>query len=99
MDETAAAMVAEIEAIIEHNARCLGEAPDVGVHVLRDGRVRVYDLEAGWRKQPYREYRTLQRALNAAEIARDRAARAARLIEGGVDKLTAVATVTRDYAA
>lgn len=66
---------ADIEAVIAENAVLLGEEPTIAVHVLKDGRVRVYDIGLGWRRQGYREYRSLMRAYDAALVANERAKR------------------------
>lgn len=82
--------VADIEAIIAENATLLGEAPTIAVHVLRDGRVRVYDIATGWRSKPYREYVSLAGAHWAAVESNKRAHRVAELVATGVPPGTAV---------
>ena len=83
-------MLAEIDSIIESNAEALGEKPDIGVHVLGDGRVRVYALALGWRKKPYREYTSIAAAHHAAQVAQRHAKKVKRLIARGMATRDAV---------
>jgi len=93
MTRAATHKLADLEAIITENARLLGEEPSIGVHCLRDGRVRIYDLAIGWRRRPFREYSSIGAALGAAEIAKVRTTRVAELIAGGESVATAVRRV------
>src|SRR5947207_3029720 len=53
---------AKIERIARKNAELLHEELELGVHMLKDGRVRVYLLDRGWRRWPYREYHSAESA-------------------------------------
>lgn len=81
----------ELHRIIEENATLLGEPVALGVHVLRDGRIRVFDLALGWRRHGYREYTSVDAALRAGEIANRRAKHVSALVKGGMRKWTAIA--------
>lgn len=85
--------VADLDAIIAENARLLGEEPTIAVRLLKDGRVRVYDITAGWRKRGYREYSSLSSAHDAALVSKDRAVRVARLRDAGWTTADAVREV------
>lgn len=78
---------------IEQNAANLGEKVTIGVHYLRDGRVRIYDLSTGWRTMPYREYRSLERAYEASLAAVERSAKVKGMVAEGMPVDTAVRTV------
>lgn len=83
-DETRAALD-RIEAIIVENAGLLGEEPELGVRVRKDG-IRIQVRKNGqWQRGQYKHYRTIEVALWAAEesnirahdVARDKAFRKA----------------------
>jgi len=79
-----------IEAVIEENARLLGEAPTIGVHYLKDGRVRIFDLDRGWRRSGFAEYSSAERALAAARVANGRARKVNRLLKSGIGLTAAI---------
>ena len=91
--------IAELERVIAENAVLLGEEPSIGVHRLRDGRVRVYSLDRGWRRSGYKEYRSEAAALKAARLASERAQYVAARRAEGVPTNTAVWMAQRDVPA
>lgn len=85
-------VVAEMQRVVEENAQLLREAPSIGIHVLRDGRVRVYSLDLGWRRRGYIEYRSDTTALWALKKANQRARHVSGLLDQGVPISEAVRT-------
>lgn len=75
--------VIELERVIAHNAKQLGEEPTLGVHVLGNGRVRIYRLSLGWRRLGYQQYRSLDAAVEASRVAQARADRTAAHVKEG----------------
>ena len=86
--------IAEIERIIEDNARLLNEEPNLRVRVREKGWVRVYWLKDNGRvdRTQYREYHGLDLALAAARESNRRARDVAAKMAAGLPKAYAIAT-------
>lgn len=90
-------VVAEIKRVIAENAALLREKPSIGVHVLRDGRVRVYSLDRGWRRHGYVEYTSDTNALWALKLANQRARHVSESLDKGMEIGMAVAAAKAAY--